>query len=253
MTKKPQSHCPNCGQPASGNFCTGCGAALKGAKCAKCSVPLPSGSKFCNNCGHALGAAQGTGSYTPLIIAAAAAVVLVVVAMVTVGPFGPKPPANQLAAPGVQQVNPNVSSFAAGTPRGEADRYFDQAMRAHEGRDSAQAAFAGGLALGAYSQLPEQDADTRFHMGLLLQITRDYDAILAQADSIELTYPNHLFAFLLRHRAYIQKGNSQSAGDVYRGFLEAYELEIATGKREYQSHGRLIEAFRNEAQQAIGN
>jgi predicted nucleic acid-binding Zn ribbon protein len=234
MTKKPQSHCPNCGQPASGNFCTGCGAALKGAKCAKCSVPLPSGSKFCNNCGHALGAAQGTGSYTPLIIAAAAAVVLVVVAMVTVGPFGPKPPANQLAAPGVQQVNPNVSSFAAGTPRGEADRYFDQAMRAHEGRDSAQAAFAGGLALGAY-------------------ITRDYDAILAQADSIELTYPNHLFAFLLRHRAYIQKGNSQSAGDVYRGFLEAYELEIATGKREYQSHGRLIEAFRNEAQQAIGN
>jgi hypothetical protein len=252
MTKKPRSYCPNCGEPASGNFCTGCGVALRGARCPKCSSQLPSGSKFCNNCGHALGAAEGTGSYTPVIVIAAAVVVLVAVVMVTVGPFGPKPPSSQ-TTPAIQEVNPAVSSFPAGTPRGEADRYFDQAMRAYEGGDSTRATFAGGLALGAYAELPEQDADTRFHMGLLHQIRGDYDAILAQADSIEQSNPHHLFAFLLRHRVYTQRNDSQSVNDVYRDFLEAYDVEIATGKEEYLAHGRLIEEFRTEATQAIGN
>jgi predicted nucleic acid-binding Zn ribbon protein len=252
MTKKPHSHCSNCGQPASGNFCTSCGTALKGAKCPKCGIELPSGSRFCHNCGHALGDARQAGSYTPLIITAAAAVVFVVVAMVTVGPFGPKP-LNRQSNPADQQVNSSVSSFAAGTPRGEADRYFDQAMRAYEGGDSAQAVFTGGMALEAYAQLPEQDADSRFHIGLLYQITHNWDAVLAQADSIELIHPNHLFAFLLRHRVYSQKGDSQSINDVYRDFLQAYDAEIATGKQEYLAHGLLIEEFRNEAIQAGGN
>jgi len=251
MTKKPHSHCSNCGQPASGSFCTNCGTALKGARCPKCSAQLPSGSRFCNNCGHALGDARQARSYTPLVITAAAAVVLMVVAMVTVGPFGPKPPAPRSNA-AATQVDPSVSSFAAGTPRGEADRYFDQAMRAYEGGDSAQASFTGGMALGAYAQLPEQDADSRFHIGLLYQITRNYDAILAQADSLELLHPNHLFAFLLRHRVYSAKGDSQSVAEVYRRFLQAYDTEIATGRPEYLAHGLLIEEFRKEAAQAGG-
>jgi len=252
MNKKPRSYCSNCGEPASGNFCTNCGVALRGARCPKCSNQLQSGSKFCNKCGHALGAKEGTGSYMPVIVTAAAIVVLVVVMMVTVGPFGPKAPASQ-AAPPAQEVNPAVSSFPVGTPRGEADRYFDQAMRAYEGGDSARAAFAGGLALGAYAELPEQDADTRFHMGLLHQIRGDYEAILVQADSIEQSNQNHLFAFLLRHRVYKQRSDSQSVNDIYREFLEAYDVEIATGKEEYLAHGRLIEEFRAEANRAVGN
>jgi hypothetical protein len=183
---------------------------------------------------------------------AAAAVVVLVVVLITMDPLRPRPSANR-ALPGIQQADPNASNLAAGTTRGEADRYFDQAMRAHETGDSARAAFAGSMALEAYARLLEPDADTRFHVGLLHEITRDYDAILAQADSIELSYPTHLFTYLLRHRARTRSGDSQAVSDIYRGFLEAYDVEMATERQEYQAHARLIAALQSEARQAIGN
>jgi hypothetical protein len=187
----------------------------------------------------------------------AAVVVLGVAALFTIGPFGPRARAARAAAELTQapsaQTPSAVSINPVATPRGEADRLFDQAMRAYEAGDSTGAASVGSMAVGAYSRLPERDADARFHVGLLHEITRNYDAILAQADSIALTQPSHLFAYMLRHRAHSTSGNLQAASDVYRGFLEVYDLEIAAGREEYEAHGRLVESFRSRAQQAVGN
>lgn len=251
QTKRPIK-CPDCGRPASGKFCVGCGAALKGAKCPRCASSLSFGSKFCSNCGHALGATQRPAWYGPAMATLAAVVVLGVAALFTIGPFGPGARASRVA-PGLTPAPSDLSILPASTPRGEADRLFDQAMRAHEGGDSLQAASVGSMAVGAYARLPERDADARFHIGLLHEITHNYDAILAQADSIALSSPNHLFAYLLRHRVYSESGNSQAANDTYRGFLEVYDLEIAAGREEYEAHGRLVESFRSRAQQAVGN
>lgn len=183
---------------------------------------------------------------------AAAAVAVLAVVLITIDPLRPETPAGR-ALPGIRQADPSVSDLAAGTPRGEADRYFDQAMRAHETGDSARAAFAGSMALDAYARLPEPDADTRFHVGLLHEITRDHDAILAQADSIELSYPNHLFTYLLRHRVYARSGDTPAVSANSRDFLEAYEAEMATQKPEYEAHARMIVAFQSEARRAVEN
>jgi hypothetical protein len=103
------------------------------------------------------------------------------------------------------------------------------------------------MALEAYAMLDDLDADARFHIGLLHQITGDHDAILAQADSIEAGTPNHLFSVMLRHRVHAGRGDSQNTQDAYRQFLVRYDGEMAQTRPEYQLHGPLIESFRVEA------
>jgi membrane protease subunit (stomatin/prohibitin family) len=45
--------CPKCGIPASGKFCSACGAPLAAASaCAKCGGQLAPGAKFCGACGQ---------------------------------------------------------------------------------------------------------------------------------------------------------------------------------------------------------
>ena len=238
--------CPNCRQPATGNFCLHCGTSLEDATCPQCNRQLPAGSKFCNKCGHQIGATRQASSLVPWAVAAAAAVVLLIVALMTIGPWGPQPPSS------IQSPQPITTPEFASTPEGEADRSFDQAMRAHESRDVERARFSGQLSLNAYLALPARTADQRFHIGLLYQISNDYDAILAQADSIEGTIPNHLLARLLRGRVYQQTNDREALLTTYRDFLALYEAEIATARQEYQAHRSLIETFRDEAIRAVG-
>ena len=54
----PQTKCPKCRalNPASSNFCSGCGAKLviETVSCPKCKQSIPKGTKFCPNCGTSL-------------------------------------------------------------------------------------------------------------------------------------------------------------------------------------------------------
>jgi len=125
-------------------------------------------------------------------------------------------------------------------------------MRAHESGDVERAQFSGQLALSAYLALPARTADQRFHIGLLYQISNDYSAILAQADSIEGMLPNHLLSRLLRGRVYRETANSEALIAAYRDFLAVYDSELALGRPEYQSHAGLIDTFRDDAIRAGG-
>jgi hypothetical protein len=138
------------------------------------------------------------------------------------------------------------------TPRGEADALFERAMTAFENGDSSQAAFSGQMALNAYALLEDLDPDAHFHIGLLRQIEGDFDAMLAQADSIEQLSPGHLFPPILRHRVGRMSGDDDLMQRSYRRFLERYEGEIVTNRFEYDAHNRLIDSFRTEARQAVG-
>ena len=236
------STCSNCGNEASGNFCRSCGAALKGAPCPECNAQLEPGALYCHSCSHDLRARRGTKLYWLLITASAVAGVVLIVAALRMGstPISTHPT--------VPILPPRTTATAQPyRPLQEADQFFDRAMRAYESGDSAQAAFSGRLALEAYAMLDSLDPDARFHVGLLHQISGDYDAILAQADTIELDTPTHLFALLLRDGVYLAREDVELAEDNYLRFLERYDSEIALGRPEYELHSTLLDTFRRKA------
>jgi predicted amidophosphoribosyltransferase len=78
---KENSPCPRCGEPASGRFCGGCGAALTSEPCATCQKPLTPGAKFCHHCGATARSAKAGGGMPPAW-AIAASVVVVLVAFI---------------------------------------------------------------------------------------------------------------------------------------------------------------------------
>ncbi len=244
--------CPACHEPAEGDFCANCGARLVSARCPRCGTELEPGARFCHNCSHRVSRARQPTSAIPLlVIAVGVAVTLILFAAIT------SRRASRPLASGGAEVPPSgvlspAPGVAPGTPRAQVDAQFDRAIRAFEMGDSVQATQLGRMALNAYSLFEPLDTDARFHVGLLHQITRSHDAMLAQADSIELTSPNHLFAILLRQRAHRLAGAAARSSEQYRHFLERYEDEIATGKVEYRPHLPLLESFNSEARRAVG-
>jgi hypothetical protein len=124
-------------------------------------------------------------------------------------------------------------------------------MTAFEGGDAAGASFSGQMALNAYALLDSLDADAHFHVGLLHQITENHQAILARIDSIEGLVPNHLFASLLRHRVGRMTQDAGLMNQAYREFLQRYAVEISAERWEYDAHGRLVDNFKAEAEEAV--
>jgi hypothetical protein len=234
--------CSNCGHEASGNFCRSCGAALKGAPCPECNAQLKPGALYCHSCSHDLRARRSTKLYWLLFTASAVTGVVLIVAALR---MGSEPISTH---PTVPILPPRTAATAQPyRPLQEADQFFDRAMRAYERGDSEQATFTGRIALEAYATLDSLDADARFHVGLLHQIAGDYEAILAQADTIGLDTPTHLFALLLRDRVYLARGNDELVADNYVRFLEQYDSEIALGRPEYELHSTLLDTFRRRA------
>ncbi len=241
MTRRSTT-CSNCGHKASGNFCRSCGAALKGAPCPECNAQLKPGALYCHSCSHDLRARRSTKLYWLLITASAVTGVVLIVAALR---MGSEPISTH---PTVPILPPRTAATAQPyRPLQEADQFFDRAMRAYERGDSAQASFTGRMAVEAYATLDSLDADARFHVGLLHQIAGDYDAILAQADTIGLDTPTHLFALLLQDRVYLARGDVELVEDNYLRFLERYDSEIALGRPEYELHSTLLDTFRRRA------
>ncbi len=233
--------CANCGRESGGSFCRGCGAVLKAARCPECNVQLEPGTLYCSSCSHNLRIRRSSRLYWPLVAAAAATGLVIIVAALRMGP-----PTDRTANVSLLPL-PRPTTTAPASPREAADQFFDRAMRAHEGGDTAVANFAARMAIEAYRMLEVSNVDTRFHIGLLCEITRDQQAILAQADSIEIESPEHLFAPLLRGWVYEQRGDSEGIQDAHSRFLNRYPGEMAMARPEYEAHWLLIEDFRDKA------
>ncbi|GIW52240.1 MAG: hypothetical protein KatS3mg081_1595 [Gemmatimonadales bacterium] len=243
--------CPTCGKEAVGKFCSNCGAALSGATCRVCSAPLSPGARFCHLCGSAVAAppsaaAGSKAQWLPWTVAAAAAAALVGVLLGRSGESSASGAAagGFAASGGAPMATTDISSM---TPRERADRLFDRIMRAAARGDTGEIEFFTPMALQAYALLDQLDADARYHIGLIQAEAGNLDATLAQADSIERTWPGHLFGGMLRAEVARRRGQSSELRRWYRWFLERYEREQASGKPEYSDHRTALEAFRNDA------
>ena len=269
--------CPACGASASGRFCSACGAGLPGrVSCSACGNEIPGGGRFCNQCGAAASpraetaAAAGASdaaseprkasSTLPWTIAGLAVLGLVI-ALVFPRPGARQPaqgaPATvggasqQAPAAGAGFGDPSAVDLSSMTPLERANSLFNRVMQNVSSGDSAQVEFFLPMALAAYGDVPDLDADGHYHVAVLHLADGNPDAARESADSILATADTHLFGLFTAAQAEQALGNSAEARAFYEQFNEAFEAESAMARTEYTEHSAVIPLMRAEAEEAL--
>src|SRR2546429_4565185 len=176
--------------------------------CHACGTALAPTAKYCHKCGAQVSGAAAAGWRAGLpwgVAGAALGALLTVVAMRLSGSSGSgmrdaggvraedgPPPASGISPPDIAQMSPEE----------RATRLYNRVMSLHSQGKADSAEFFLPMALQAYAMLPALDIDGRYHIGVLDLTGGDYAGALAQADSIHRAVPAHLFAFMLRARAF---------------------------------------------------
>jgi hypothetical protein len=103
------------------------------------------------------------------------------------------------------------------------------------------------MALMAYAQLPDIDADARYHAALLKVHTGDAAGALALSDTILAKNPGHLFGYVVRGTVARWQKDDKALSAAYSGFLDHYDAEMKAGRSEYGEHTRALDEFRQQA------
>jgi len=220
--------------------------------CHACGATLSDGARYCHKCGASTQApATGWRVGLPWGIAGLAVGALIgVLAMrgsggaagsaapdTPVAPFAGGGSTGGVGAPDISQMSPEE----------RAQRLFDRVMRLDEAGKSDSVQFFLPMALGAYQQLPALSLDAHFDVGLLKLAGGDAAGALAEADTIHREIPTHLFADLLRARAFEAQRNTRGARAAYQSFLKNEASERARRRPEYGDRSGLLDAFHSEA------
>jgi hypothetical protein len=261
MTLPDSVTCPSCRTPASGNFCSACGARLHQRSCTACQAELSPQARFCHRCGTPAGTAavNGVGHRSDRkawTIAGGLCVLLVTGIAYKVSSDAPEPAAPDMANAGASAGSSNQAGAPAGpapdisamTPRERFDRLFNRIMQAASRRDSAEVERFTPMALGAYRQLDVTDADARYHAAVLHLQVGNLDAARALADTILAESPAHLFGYVIRGEVAKLGGDSTLRGRAERDFLSHYDAEMGAKRVEYLEHQPVLEEFRREAE-----
>lgn len=220
----------------SDGYCASCGARITGRFCGQCGAPV-GGAPPASRAFAARWAAVGLAVLT----------LVVLVALLLQQPQVPVagPPDSGAGSASASATPPDISGLS---PRQRFDTLYNVVMRASESGDAARSARFAPMALMAYAQLEDVDADARYHAAVLrLHVNGDYKPALLLADSIQASAPQHLFAFMIRGSAGQLAGDQAMVRAAARGFLSAWEREIASGKPEYQDHRIMLDQFRARA------
>jgi len=133
------------------------------------------------------------------------------------------------------------------SPEERAQRLFDRVMRLDEAGKTDSVRFFMPMALGAYEQLPALSLDGHFDVGLLKMAGGDATGAIGEADTIRAAVPTHLFADILRARAFESQNNVRGARDAYDHFLKNEAAERARRRPEYTDRASLLDAFHRDA------
>ena len=239
--------CPACGSPAAGQFCAACGASLSGAACAACRAPLSPGARFCHRCGNPAGATganvrAATASRDPLPWAVALVALCALIAMVAAQRIGAPQgstldaPLNAIPVPGLDfpQAAPDISSMS---PRERVTRLYDRIAALHEqGKIDSARFIALNMAIPQIRAMDTLDADLRYDLGRIGEMTGVPNVAAAQADTILAEHPNHLLGLLLAARAARVSGDETRARVFDQRLLAAEAAERAKRLPEYEAH-----------------
>ncbi len=259
MTEQPPAiACPGCGARASGRFCNQCGTPLGQTACPACGAAVRAGARFCAACGAAIAGTPvpGPGARNdrlPWYVAGVAVVALLVVLVVMLN-RGAAP----AAAVGANTAAPFAGAGGGGTPpdlstmtpRERFDRLYNRIMTAAETGDESTVTTFTPMALAAYQQLDQVDADARYHLALLQVHTGDVAGPAALADTILANNPGHLFGYMIRGSIARWQNDTAALTRVYREFESHYQAEMAAARPEYGEHTRAVEEFHRSAMAA---
>lgn len=250
--------CPSCNAPASGKFCGQCGARLGAGACSQCGTALQAGARFCASCGTPVSgqaarpAASAGKRALPLAIGAGAVLVLALIAVYRgQSPAAAAAPASANAPFAGGTGGGALPDLSKMTPREAFDRLFNRVMTASENGDTAQANRFAPMAIMAYGNLPEVDADARYDVALIKLHAGDFDGARALADTIRRQEPKHLFGFVLQAALGQFEQKPAEVTAAYRGFLAVADDELTkTNRPEYVAHRTMLDSFRQSAEKA---
>ena len=143
-----------------------------------------------------------------------------------VGPFAGG--ASATAAPA-----PDISAMS---PAERAERLFNRIMVLHERNQPDSVQFFAPMALAAYQMIGPLDADQRYHLGRIGEITGVASLARAQADSILQESPTHLLGLILAGSAARLAGSDAEARAFDQRLVQAQRSELAKNLPEYQQH-----------------
>ena len=133
------------------------------------------------------------------------------------------------------------------SPRERADRLYDRIMRlAEQGKQDSVELFAS-MAIPAFEALGTLDADARFDLGRVAELSRNYDIASAQADTILRDAPTHLLGLVLAARVADARGDRAARATFERRLLSAESAELQKPLDEYARHRADIDAALNAA------
>src|SRR6266498_3031230 len=230
---------------------------LQPMTCHACGAPLSSTARFCHKCGAAIATAGGTatGWRAGLPWALAGVALGALVAVVAMRSSAAPQRSDQPVAPFASSGGGRPPDISQMSPDERANRLFNRVMMLAEAGKTDSVQFFLPMALGAYAQLPQLDADARYHVGLLQLLGGDLQGALAQADTIQRAEPTHLFIYVLRARAYEQQRNAAQARHAFADYLRNEAAELARKRPEYaaDAHGNELAAFHSEAVRQTGS
>lgn len=220
--------------------------------CHSCGAPLSAGARFCHKCGAKVGQEQTAGWRAGLPWAVAGLSVGALITLLGVRLFGSGSDASPAQSQNAPSGLPRASDISQMSPEERANRLFDRVMRYSTAgqRDSVMVFLP--MALQAHQMLPAVSTDARFHIGLLHLEGGDVDGALAQADTIRRAAATHLFAYILRARAFGLRGDTVATRQAYAEYLRNETAERGRGRPEYGEHPTTLDTFREEARLHAG-
>lgn len=219
------------------------------SECPSCGTVLHPDARFCHSCGVPAksppvarkGNWKATALFATGITIWCFAVVYVGVKFIAGENAAKSDPHANIASPTGPRSQPvDLSKI---TPLEAADRLFNRVMAAHENGDIDEAMRFAPMALQAYQLVDPLDADARYHVGLLSLVTGDIENARAQIENLTRESPNHLLGLILQFNIAEQIGDEKAASEARMQFARAYNVQINSGRPEYEAHRVTIESF----------
>ena len=122
------------------------------------------------------------------------------------------------------------------SPAERAERLFNRIMALHERNQPDSVQFFAPMALAAYQMIGDLDADQRYHLGRIGEITGVAGLAAAQSDSILQENPTHLLGLILAGSASRLAGDDVAARAFDQRLVQSQRAELEKNLPEYQQH-----------------